>query len=247
MRKIFTDFPIGSGAFELSPDDAHHVLIVLRHTVGDSLQVTDSTGVTYECLITSKEGHAAFLTPVRKVSDSTATAGKVVLAAGLLKNDKFEWVIQKATELGVSTIIPVQMDHCVVKLNETRVQSKLQRWQRIAGEAAKQCGRSDIPDVTKVMSLPEVTTTYGDMRFVVPYEQETAPLRNVCQDVRTGDVVIVIGPEGGFARTEIDYLAQHVEWCRTVTLGPRILRAETASLAALSIVMYERGFNECQR
>lgn len=97
------------------------------------------------------------------------------------------------------------------------------------------------------MSLPEVTTTYGDMRFVVPYEQETEPLRNVCQDVRTGDVVIVIGPEGGFARTEIDYLAQHVEWCRTVTLGPRILRAETASLAALSIVMYERGFNECQR
>lgn len=242
MRKLFTDFPIGSGAFELSPDDAHHVLVVLRHTVGDSLAVTDSTGTTYECLITGKEGHAAFLTPVRKLSDSLETAGKVILAAGLLKSDKLEWVIQKATELGVSAVVPVQMAHCVVKLSENRVQSKVQRWQRIAEEAAKQCGRSDIPDVMNPMALPAVVDQYKNMKFVVPYEQETAPLRRVCQEIQQGDVVIVIGPEGGFARTEIDYIKQHVDWCRSVSLGPRILRAETASLAALSIVMYERGF-----
>ena len=75
-----------------------------------------------------------------------------------------------------------------------------------------------------------------------PYERETAPLAEACRDVRTGDVVISIGPEGGYAEKEVAYAEQHFAWCRTVSLGPRILRAETASLAALSIIMYERGF-----
>lgn len=245
MRKIFTEFPI-CGTFELSPNDARHVLVVLRHGVGDRLHVTDSTGATYECCITGLAKHSAFLTPIRKLADGTEEAGQVILAAGLLKSDKFDWVIQKATELGVSVIVPVQMDHCVVKLNETRAQSRKERWQRIALEAAKQCGRNDVPTIEDVRSLEDVAQTYGQMRFVVPYEQETAPLKTVCREIQTGDVVIVIGPEGGFAAEEIENLKQSVAWCHTVSLGPRILRAETASLAALAIVMYERGFNECQ-
>ena len=100
MRKIFTDFPI-CGTFELSADDAHHVVVVLRHTVGDTLNVTDCTGATYECFITRMEGHSAYLTPARKLSDGPSANGKVILAAGLLKGDKFDWVVQKATELGV--------------------------------------------------------------------------------------------------------------------------------------------------
>lgn len=245
MRKIFTDFPI-IGDFELSAADARHVVVVLRHTIGDMLPVTDSTGTTYECCITGMENHGARLTPVRKVQEKEETPGDVILAAGLLKNDKFDWVIQKATELGVTTIVPVQMDHCVVKLNDTRKQSRKDRWQRIALEAAKQCGRSDVPTVADVQTIASLVAAYGNMRFLVPYERETAPLRAACHDVRHGDVVLVIGPEGGFAPSEIDYLQQTLGWCHTVSLGPRILRAETAALAALSIVMYERGFNECQ-
>lgn len=242
MRKIFTDFPI-CGSFALSGDDAHHVLVVLRHGIGDTLQVTDSTGATYECCITGIVNHEAQLLPARKLSERTASSGQVILAAGLLKSDKFDWVVQKAAELGVSTIIPVQMEHCVVKLNETRRQSRQERWQRIALEAAKQCGRNDVPHVAAVQSLADVAAHYRDTRFIVPYEAETAPLRAVCQEIRQGDVVIVIGPEGGFAKSEIERLQQTTAWCHTVSLGSRILRAETASLAALSIVMYERGFN----
>ncbi|WP_301860121.1 16S rRNA (uracil(1498)-N(3))-methyltransferase [uncultured Megasphaera sp.] len=241
MRKIFTDFPI-KGTFALSADDAHHVLVVLRHTVGDRLRVTDSEGATYECLITAMEGHAAVLTPVQKISDGSIRNGEVILAAGLLKGDKFDWVIQKATELGVSRIIPVQMRHCVVKLNEARRRGRWERWNRIAAEAAKQCGRDDIPPVEDVMDFPALVQTYQSRRFVIPYERETAPFHAVCQDLHHGDLVLCIGPEGGFAEEEIQYASTHASWCHTVSLGPRILRAETASLAALAIIMYERGF-----
>ena len=242
MRKIFTDFPIG-GTFELSADDAHHVLVVLRHTVGDMIQVTDCTGATYECLITRMAGHSAFFTPTHKISEKKHTNGTVILAAGILKSDKFDWVIQKATELGVGTIVPVQMEHCVVKLNDTRRKGRQERWQRLAMEAAKQCGRDDVPRIETVTDFSSLVEAYSHVRFVIPYEQETAPLTSVCSEIRTGDVLLCIGPEGGFARdTEIDYAEKNVSWCRTVSLGPRILRAETASLAALSIIMYERGF-----
>ena len=152
MRKIFTDFPI-CGTFELSADDAHHVVVVLRHTVGDTLNVTDCTGATYECFITRMEGHSAYLTPARKISDEPSSNGRVILAAGLLKGDKFDWVVQKATELGAGRIVPVQMEHCVVKLDDKRRQARLGRWQRLALEAAKQCGRDDVPEVAPVMSF----------------------------------------------------------------------------------------------
>lgn len=241
MRKIFTKFPI-CGTFELSADDAHHVLVVLRHTVGDTLNVTDCTGATYECFITRMEGHSAFLTPARKLSDGSEKNGTIILAAGLLKSDKFDWVVQKATELGVGIIVPVQMEHCVVKLDDNRRKSRQERWQRLALEAAKQCGRDDVPTIADVCDFPTLLQTYSEDRFVIPYEQETAPLAEVCKEVRVGDIVICIGPEGGFADKEIALASKQLPWCRTVSLGPRILRAETASIAALSIIMYERGF-----
>lgn len=241
MRKIFTDFPI-CGTFELSAEDAHHVVVVLRHTVGDTLNVTDCTGATYECFITRMQSHSAWLTPAKKISDGPESSGNVILAAGLLKGEKFDWVVQKATELGVSTIIPVQMEHCVVKLDDKRKRSRRERWQRIAKEAATQCGRDDIPTVGDFLSFSALVDTYRNTRFLIPYEQETAPLKEACHDVRIGDVVISIGPEGGFAEKEINYARENLGWCRTVSLGPRILRAETASLAALAIIMYERGF-----
>lgn len=240
MRKLFTTFPI-TKPFVLVGDDAHHVLVVLRHSVGDTLAVTDSTGATYECIITAIADRKAQLTPTRKISDAAESNGDVILAAGLLKSDKFDWVVQKATELGVRTIVPVQMAHCVVKLDDNRRKNRRERWQRLAVEAAKQCGRNDVPTIEDIVDFSALLARYEDTRFVIPYERETAPLAEVCHDIRHGDVVIAIGPEGGFAPAEIAQAAK-LPWCRTVSLGPRILRAETASLAALSIIMYERGF-----
>lgn len=123
---------------------------------------------------------------LHRTGERTESAGRVILAVGLLKNDKFEWVVQKAAELGASAIVPVQMEHCVVKLNDTRRKDRHLRWQRIAQEAAKQCGRNDIPDVTDVLSFTEVLDTYGTMPVIIPFEKETRPLRECCATVRTG-------------------------------------------------------------
>ena len=241
MRKIFTDFPI-TDPFMLSADDSRHVLVVLRHKVGDVLNVTDSLGDTYECVLTRMEKHIAWLTPARKVSSAASSSGPVILAAGLLKSDKFEWVIQKAVELGVTAVVPVQMTHCVVKLNQVRQGEKQKRWQKIALEAAKQCGRDDVPEIKAVTDLSGLVGAYGTERFLIPYEKETEPLHEACSHVRTGGAVICIGPEGGFAAEEIAFLTKHVAWSRTVSLGPSILRAETGAIASVSIIMYERGF-----
>lgn len=241
MRKVFTNTPI-SGPFLLSPDDTRHVMTVLRHRVGDTLAVTDSTGQTFSCRITASDGRQATLEPIELLEARQERQGEVILAAGLLKNDKFEWVVQKATELGVSRVVPVQMAHCVVKLNDARRKDRCARWQKIAAEAAKQCGRNDIPQIGDVVSFEGLVRDYGDKPFLIPYERETRPLRDVCASVQTGDVVICIGPEGGFAPEEIALAEARLAACATVSLGPRILRAETAALAALSIIMYERGF-----
>lgn len=241
MRKLFVDFPI-CGRFTLSAGDTHHVINVLRHDAGDILYVADSSGATYECIIAEIQRDAAVLEVKQKISGSGPKDGAVMLAAALLKNDKFDWVVQKATELGVSRIIPVQMENCVVKLDETRREKRRERWQRLALEASKQCGRNDVPVVEALIDFPGLIDGYRDVRFVIPYERETLPAADVCRQVRTGDVMICIGPEGGFSAKEIQLAQQKLPWCRTISLGPRILRAETASLAALAIVMYERGF-----
>ena len=99
-----------------------------------------------------------------------------------------------------------------------------------------------MPAIEEVVDFPGLFSLCGAERFLIPYEKETAPLADVCREVRTGSVVICIGPEGGFSQGEIDYAEEHAPWCRTVSLGPRILRAETAALASLAIIMYERGF-----
>lgn len=241
MRKLFTEFPI-DGAFSLSSADAHHLLVVLRKRCGDCVAVTDSVGTTYECRIADDTGGIPILQPLRVLSERKEGSGQVFLAAGLLKNDKFEWVVQKAVELGVAAVIPVQMEHCVVKLNDNRRRDRQARWQRIAQEAAKQCGRDDVPTVAPVVSFAELLQRYGAYPFLIPYEKETTVALKMCRTaVQNGDLVICIGPEGGFAPAEIE-MAQQLAHCTTVSLGPRILRAETASLAALAIIMYERGF-----
>lgn len=240
MRKIFTDFPI-TDEFTLQGIDAKHVLRVLRYDVGDTVMVTDCTGNTYACEIVESDGVVARLQPLKHISSKKPSSGVVVLAVGLLKNDKFDWVIQKGTELGVDVIVPIQMEHCVVKLNDNRQSNKLNRWRRIAIEAAKQCGRDDIPIVDEIATWDKLCIDYKDYHFLVPYERETRPLRDVIPAFRQGNIVVCIGPEGGFSLSEIDVVKSMVGATYSVSLGTRILRAETAALATLAIIMYERG------
>ena len=240
MRRIFINHPI-TDTFSLSAEDTHHAMTVLRHELGDILEVADSTGAVFACGIAAWDGSVAQMKMQEQIAAPRRQDGKIIVAAAILKNDKFDWLVQKASELGADTVIPVQMEHCVVKLSENRRHDRVVRWQRIALEGAKQCGRRDVPVVGSVLTLQELVRQYGAASFVVPYEKEVLPFKTICNLVKTGDVVICIGPEGGFSPSEISLLhtAPH---CYTVSLGPRILRAETAALTAVSIIMYERGF-----
>ena len=170
MRKLFTDFPI-EGEFYLSPDDSRHVVRVLRHVTGDVLTVSDGTGTAYTCLIADTAGERVLMRPLHKIDPEDETERyELILAAALLKNDRFDWLVQKATELGVDRIVPIQMKHCVVKLDEKRRKERCARWQKIALEAAKQCGRARVPYVDEVRTLKDLIQEYGRCFFFIPYE-----------------------------------------------------------------------------
>ena len=139
MRKLFTDFPI-EGEFYLSPEDSRHVVRVLRHVTGDVLTVSDGTGIAYTCLIADTAGERVLMRPLKKIVPEDKTERQeLILAAALLKNDRFDWLVQKATELGVDRVVPIQMKHCVVKLDEKRRKERrfVKRAQNRANRKAK--------------------------------------------------------------------------------------------------------------
>lgn len=220
-----------NGLAELSKDDAHHLTRVLRAREGDPVEVAwegkSWQGVvetTDPCVIRIDHELASNEPPV-----------DVILVQALAKADKMDWIVQKAVELGVATIYPVQTRYADVKLDDARAQKKVQHWQKVAEAAAKQSKRSRIPVVHPVGSLKDAATALAHTRRLVLYEKETAPL--TFPEKRPTS--LFIGPEGGFSEEEIHSLAG--AGAEIASLGPRILRTETAGLCALSIVQYEIG------
>ncbi len=242
MKKVFISVPAAE-RIVLSPEDSRHIMQVLRHTIGDCLLVTDSCGNTYEAEITAWEDKVVTLRRGALKEQKQDTGQELILAIGLLKSDKLEWVLQKTAELGIAGVIPLQMQHCVVKMEAKKWPERKKRWERIQTEAAKQCGRSEIPWLSDCLTLPQLLEAYADWEYIVPYErEEEGSLRAACQK-ENKKTILVIGPEGGFSKEEIAQIqAAGGPRVSLVSLGPRILRAETAAVSAAAIVMYERGF-----
>ncbi|WP_346663952.1 RsmE family RNA methyltransferase, partial [uncultured Merdimonas sp.] len=165
---------------------------------------------------------------------------RIYLFQGLPKQEKMELIVQKAVELGVCQVIPVEMKRCVVKLDLRKAAKKVQRWQQIAESAAKQAGRGYIPRIREVMSFEEALELAGELDVrLIPYELAKAMdhTRSVIGKIRPGESIgIFIGPEGGFEKEEVERARQ--AGALPVTLGKRILRTETAGMAVLSILMY---------
>jgi 16S rRNA (uracil1498-N3)-methyltransferase len=171
---------------------------------------------------------------------------EVTLFQGLPKSDKFELIVQKCTELGIHRIVPVETSRSIVKLNDKKADRRVERWQKIAEEAAKQSARGRIPVVGNVVSWKELISTLQKepfALFIVPWEEaKEISIRQVLQSVRTGDsapkrIAYMIGPEGGLSPEEVQALI--TLGARPVTLGPRILRTETAGFTVLTVLMYE--------
>ena len=223
-------------------EDVKHIRDVLRLREKSEIELSDSKGSDYVCEIESI-GKDNVCCKILKESESRGEPPiEIVLFQGLPKSTKMELIIQKATELGVRRIVPVITERCVAKISDKKKeQKKIERWQKIAQEAAKQSRRGRVPEVCGVMSLEETLNYLRDEEMVlVPYEEEdTKGIKDVLSDTTSKRVNIVIGPEGGFESFEIDALKDI--GAKVVSLGPRILRTETAGFTTITIVLYELG------
>ena len=225
--------------------DVNHIRNVLRMKPGEEISVKDgSEDKEYRCGI-EELGEEEIICELRFIKEEgMELPSKIYLFQGLPKADKMELIIQKAVELGVYEVIPVASKRAVVKLDEKKAKSKVQRWQGIAQAAAKQSKRGIIPRVQEVMSFEEAAQYSRRAQVgLIPYElaeengQNMQKTKAVIGSIKPGeDVAVFIGPEGGFAREEIG--AALGKGLIPITLGKRILRTETAGMAVLSILMY---------
>lgn len=226
----------------LEGQDVKHIKNVLRHKIGDEIEVCDENGVRYFTKIEAFLEETIDLKILELTTESTEPPIEIDLYQGLPKSDKMDLIVQKCTEIGVNSVIPVVTDRVIVKLDDKSGAKKVERWNKIAAEAAKQSGRQIVPDVHNVTFLENIIENLSKYDIViVPYECEKtstlkAKLRNSNKEVKS--IAVVIGPEGGFSDRDIATLEKcpNVE---KVSLGKRILRTETAGIATLAMILYE--------
>lgn len=228
--------------------DSHSYLReVLRLRAGALVEVFDGEGGIYPSVLERYvEGGAQLVLGERE--ERSFEGVEVTLLQGLAKGDKFELVIQKAVELGVTRVVPVATERSVVRLDARKAESRVQRWQKIADEACRQCQRAHVATVEKVMDLSASLESYGakpspaadeprELRLIL--DEEERKLRFSQTLLPKARYTLLVGPEGGFTRDEVSR-AQAAGFV-PVTLGPRILRTETAALAALAILQNLQG------
>lgn len=220
--------------------DVNHIRNVLRMKPGEKLEVSDGNNRKYLCAVAEMDTDAVRTEIIEEYESDTELPSRIYLFQGLPKSDKMDLIVQKAVELGAYEIIPVEMKRSVVRLDEKKAAKKTERWNEIAKSAAKQAGRGLIPEVKRVMKYKEALAYAGELDVVLlPYELASGMegTKQVIDQIKAGQSVgIFIGPEGGFETEEVDQGT--AAGARTVTLGRRILRTETAGLAVLSILMY---------
>ena len=246
MPKFFvTSEDIHQEEIKITGKDVNHIKNVLRKKIGEELTICNQDLSTdYLCNIIEMEEDSIQCHIIKQLETNSEANIKVSIFQGLPKADKMEWVIQKAVELGVYDITPIEMKRCVVKLTDKDKIKKLQRWQKIAEVAAKQSGRNRIPSINKIESIKNICNLCSDYDIViVAYENEKEnKLKYELQKLKhlpTEDfkIAVLIGPEGGIDASEIQLLKE--KEAKIVTLGNRILSTETVALNVLSIIMYE--------
>lgn len=234
---------LGKDVFWLRGSERDHLVKVLRFSPGDIIVGFDNTGMEYTGIIEKIEDKSVTCRILSSDHPDVEAHTLVYIVAGLSKGDKMEWVIQKGTELGMEGLIPLRTKRSVVHLEGSKAQDRVARWQKIASEAAKQCQRVREPQIARVCDWQDLADNLPkDTQWLIPYEEEKTQRLGSVLDTMDSQrpVAIIIGPEGGFEQAEV-YLAQEKLGAQSVSLGPRILRAETAALAALTMVLAHFG------
>jgi 16S rRNA (uracil1498-N3)-methyltransferase len=252
----------------ISGEDVRHIVTVLRMKTGDELLLCDGKGGEYLVKI-AQVGKSEITTDVKTHVRRVLSLPRVTLCQGLPKSDKMDWIVQKATELGVATIVPLITERTIVKIKDE--EKRVARWQKIAREAAMQSNRPDIPRVQHICTyadfLKSITNppsppfvkggnrknpplekgekggfSSPDILLLLPWEEGTVPIKEILR-ANSGikHIIMLIGPEGGFSAQEAELAKE--KGFNLVSLGQNILRTETAAIAALSMILYETSNN----
>ena len=227
-----TPFTVGDRV-DLPTDLLRHLRTVLRLAPGSSIELLDGQGQVARAEVT-----AEYQALVQSVRTEPPPRCQLSLIQGLPKGEKLELVLQKGTELWVSRFLPTPMARSVGKLKADREQKRLARWQKIIQEAACQTGQAHLPQLVLKPDFASALTEGADLKLLL-WEQSETPLEQVLPEQRPRQINVVVGPEGGVSRDEAE--AAIAAGYQAVSLGPRILRTETAGLAVMAILQYLYG------
>ena len=236
MRRFFCD-SITTDSAAITGDDAHHITRVLRMKAGDALSLCDGAGNEYDALIVSVSPEAVVCTVSNPHASEAESPVQVTLFQCLPKTGKMELIVQKCTELGVFSVVPVQSARCVVVPGKD-YDKKRERYSRVALEAAKQSRRAMVPQVLPLTELKKIDVKSFDLCLVAYEDESTVALKQVLRAAGIlQSIALLIGPEGGLEEGEVRQLVQ--AGAKSVSLGKRILRTETAGMAMLAQTLYE--------
>ena len=233
MQKLFVE-NVNGDKLILDEEQSRHIAKSLRMRVGDMLTVCDGKGKDYGCISDEITKDSVALTVCYEQASDTEPSVKVSLYQGVPKGDKFEDIIQKCVELGVHDITPVLTKRSVSRPDEKQAKKKQIRYGRIALEAAQQSGRGIVPEIKDMVSFKNAVACCKADKIIIFYEGGGAPLKSII-DRNVKSVAVFIGPEGGFEKEEVDAVLEIGGI--SATLGKRILRTQTAPVAALSAIM----------
>lgn len=239
QRYFIHNSQMHDGIIEMDEVMHKHMAKVMRKKPGEQVICTDESGRFHLSTIADLE--KGILIDEKIIDENNELDVKVTLIYGLPKGDKFEFVLQKATELGVSRVVPLRCERSLVKMDEQRFAKKVQRFHRILQEAAEQSHRNVVPEIVAPIKVAQMKD-YRSQINIVAYEEsakqgETSALAQAMRELRES-ITIVVGPEGGFSDVEIQKMKD--AGFTSVGLGPRIMRSETAPLYLLSVIGYER-------
>ena len=241
MPRFFVDKEqISDNYISIIGDDVKHIKKVLRLREGEEIEVCDGCGEDFECKIESLSDDVVRAEILNRRQNVAEAPIEITVFQGMPKNDKMDYIVQKCVELGVCRIVPVITKRAVSIPRDA--EKKTARWQRIADEAAKQCGRGILPKVENTINFADAIKAMSDedALSLMPYEcEKEGSLSALLRSTDKKKINVFIGPEGGFDESEVE--KAKCAGIHTVTLGPRILRTETAPLAVCSAIMYELG------
>lgn len=243
MQRYFVRQQANDDQFIIADEDLHHIVKVMRMQIGDQIICVDPEGKHAVCRLAEITDSSVVADVVQWKDEVSELPITITIASGLPKGDKLEWIIQKGTELGANQFLPFAAARSVVKWDEKKAAKKIERWQKIAKEAAEQSHRTAIPEIGSPMNFKELLGKSKDFDYkLAAFEEESrngemSVFSSTLKQMKKGEsLLLVFGPEGGLADNEIQLLKEN--GFGLCGLGPRILRTETAPLYTLAAISY---------